>query len=80
MKLLLVTWLDPASHHIGWADIATIKAQKPHTVLSVGYEAHREGSIPNGWLTLVASEVDDGDCSGDVTIPLGCILEERELS
>ncbi len=80
MKLLIVTWLDAASHHLGWATAEEVRATKPHRIQSIGWEVERVGVIPSGWLKLVATLVDDGDMSGDVIIPLGCILEERELS
>lgn len=79
MRLLLVQWLDAASHHLGWATDAEVMATKPHKIESVGWEVERVGAIPEGYLKLVATLVDDGDKSGDVIIPLGCILSEREL-
>jgi hypothetical protein len=80
MRLLLVTWADAASFHIGWAEPDEVDSKAPHQVRSVGWERRRVGEAPAGFLQLVASVVDDGSMSGDVIIPLGCILEERVLA
>lgn len=80
MKLLVVEWIDAASHHLGWATDEEVKATRPHRIQSVGWEVERIGAAPEGWLKIVATVVDDGDKSGDVIIPLGCILSEREVS
>lgn len=79
MKLLLVIWVDAASFHLGWADPEEVDGKKPHRVESVGWERRRVGTAPDGFLQLVASVVDDGSMSGDVIIPLGCIISERAL-
>ncbi len=68
MKLLLVTWHDAVSDDSG------VKKQQPATVRSVGWEIRRTRRA----LTLAASLVDD-ECDGDVTIPIGMILSEKEL-
>jgi hypothetical protein len=80
MRLLVVTWVDAASHHLGWAEPDEVDGTGLHRVQSVGWERRRIGAAPEGFLQLVASLVDDGSMSGDVLIPLGTILEERELT
>jgi hypothetical protein len=74
MKLLLVTWLDACSDDSGWKPLAKITAQKPMRVKSVGWLVKRARTH----LTLVGSIVAD-HFDGDVTIPLGMILSEKEL-
>jgi hypothetical protein len=74
MKLLLVTWHDAVSDDSGWKKLAHVKKQQPATVRSVGWEIRRTTRA----LTLAASLVDD-ECDGDVTIPIGMILSEKEL-
>lgn len=74
MKLLLVTWHDAVSSHVGWKKQDDVKKQQPATVRSVGWELRRTKRA----LTLAASLVDD-ECDSDVTIPLGMILSEKEL-
>jgi hypothetical protein len=74
MRLLLVTWHDAYSDVSGWKPLTKLKRQQPATVRTVGWELRRTKRA----LTLVASLVDDeGD--GDVTIPIGMILSEKEL-
>lgn len=75
MKLLLITWHDAVSGHVGWKKLDDVKKQQPATVRSVGWEVRRTKRA----LTLTASLVDD-ECDGDVTIPLGMILREQELA
>ena len=75
MKLLLVTWHDAVSDNVGWKKLADVRKQQPATVRSVGWEIRRTKRA----LTLAASLVDD-ECDGDVTIPIGMILSERELT
>ena len=75
MKLLLVTWLDACSDEVGWKPLDKITAQKPMRVKSVGWLVKRTWTH----LTLVGSIVAD-HCDGDVTIPLGMILSEKELA
>lgn len=74
MKLLLVTWHDAVSDHVGWKKISHLKKQQPATVRTVGWEVRRTKRA----LTVAASLVDD-ECDGDVTIPIGMILSEKEL-
>ncbi len=74
MKLLLVTWLDACSDDAGWKPLSKVSAQKLARVRSVGWALKRTRTH----LTLVASIVDD-HCDGDVTIPLGMIVSEKEL-
>ncbi len=74
MKLLLVTWHDAVSDDSGWKKLSHVKKQQPATVRSVGWEIRRTRRA----LTLAASLVDD-ECDGDVTIPIGMILSEKEL-
>lgn len=73
-RLLLVTWKDAASNHAGWEKLETIARQQPPTVRSVGWELKRT----KRHLTLVASILED-EGSGDLTIPLGMIVAEKEL-
>lgn len=73
-RLLLITWHDARSNHAGWEKLETIAKQSPATVRTVGWELRRT----KRHLTLVASIVED-DGSGDVTIPLGMIVSEKEL-
>jgi hypothetical protein len=75
MKLLLVVWHDAVSGEVGWKKTNHVQKQQPATVRSVGWEIRRTKRA----LTLAASLVDD-ECDGDVTIPIGMILSERELS
>ena len=75
MKLLLVIWRDACSDDSGWKPLAKITAQKPMRVKSVGWLVKRTRTR----LTLVGSIVAD-HCDGDVTIPLGMILSEKELA
>jgi hypothetical protein len=72
--LLLVMWRDAVSNHSGWAKTADVAKQQPPIVRSVGWEVRRT----KRHLTLVASVMDD-ECSGDLTIPLGMIIEEHLL-
>lgn len=74
MRLLLVTWHDAVSDTVGWKKLSDVKRQQPATVRSVGWEIRRTKRA----LTLAASLVDD-ECDGDVTIPIGMILGEKEL-
>ncbi len=74
MKLLLVTWHDAVSDDSGWKKLAKVRKQQPATVRSVGWEIRRTRRA----LTLAASLVDD-ECDGDVSIPIGMILSEKEL-
>ncbi len=73
-RLLLVTWRDARSEHAGWEKLETIAKQSPAIVRSVGWELKRT----KRHVTLVASIVED-EGSGDVTIPLGMIVSEKEL-
>ena len=73
-RLLLITWHDARSEHAGWEKLETIAKQSPATVRSVGWELKRT----KRHVTLVASIVED-DGSGDVTIPLGMVISEKEL-
>jgi len=75
MRLLLITWHDAVSDTVGWKKLEQIKRQQPATVRTVGWEIKRT----RRYLTLAASLVDD-ECDGDVTIPLGMILQEKELT
>ncbi len=75
MKLLLVIWRDACSDDSGGKPLAKITAQKPMRVKSVGWLVKRTRTH----LTLVGSIVAD-HCDGDVTIPLGMILSEKELA
>ena len=75
MKPLLVTWLDACSDDSGWKPLKKVTAQKPMRVKSVGWLVKRTRTH----LTLVGSIVGD-HCDGDVTIPLGMILSEKELA
>ena len=75
MKLLLVTWLDACSDDSGWKPLSRITAQKPMRVKSVGWLVKRSRTH----LTLVGSVVAD-HCDGDVTIPLGMVVSEKELT
>ena len=74
VRLLLVTWFDACSDDSGWKPLKKITAQKPMRVRSVGWLVKRTRTH----LTLVGSIVAD-HCDGDVTIPLGMILSEKEL-
>jgi hypothetical protein len=75
MKLLLVTWLDACSDDSGWKPLEKITAQKPMRVKSVGWLVKRTRTH----VTLVGSIVAD-HCDGDVTIPVGMIVNEKELA
>ena len=72
--LLLVKWIDAASHHAGWEKLDTIAQQTPPIVYTVGWLLKRT----KRHITVVASIVGD-EGSGDVTIPTGMILSEKEL-
>lgn len=72
--LLLVTWRDAVSNHVGWEKLDTIAKQTPVTVRSVGWLLRRT----RRHITLVASIVDD-EGSSDVTIPTGWIISEKEI-
>lgn len=74
MKLLLVIWRDAISNHVGWAKTAEVAKQQCPVVRSVGFELRRT----KRHLTLVSSEMED-ECSGDLSIPLGMIVNEKEL-
>lgn len=74
-KLLLVHWHDAVSAHSGWKSEEDVKKQEPAIVRSVGWEMKRT----KRFLTIAASLV-DGDCDGDVTIPLGMIFREQEIT
>ena len=74
-RLLLVTWRDAISNHSGWKDINAVSKQQAPIVRSVGWEIRRTKRA----LTLVASIVED-ECDGDVTVPIGMILREDELT
>lgn len=77
MKLLQVTWRDAVSNHSGWAKKTDVEKQQCPVVRSVGWELKRT----KRHLTLVASVIEnDDDVSGDVTIPLGMIIKEVELT
>lgn len=75
MKLLLVTWLDACTDESGWKPLDKIASQKPMRVKSVGWLVKRTRKH----LTLVGSIVAD-HCDGDITIPRGMILSEKELA
>lgn len=74
MRLLLVTWRDAVSNHIGWASKADVEKQECAIARSVGWELKRTKTK----LTLVSSLVDD-EVGGDLTIPIGMIVREEEL-
>lgn len=74
MRLLLVRWHDAETKYTGWADLEEIKKHQPPVAQSVGWELHRDSVR----LILVASLIDEqGSC--DTTIPIGMIVEEKEL-
>ncbi len=73
-RLLLITWYDATSGHAGWKSIEKVAKQQPPVVRSVGWELRRT----KRHVTLVASIVED-ECDGDVSIPLGMIISEKEL-
>lgn len=73
--LLLIKWVDAASHHSGWEKLTAIAQQTPPVVYTVGWLLKRT----KRHITVVASIVGD-EGSGDVTIPVGMILSEKELA
>lgn len=73
-RLLIVTWYDAVSDDAGWKSIEKVAKQQPPVVRSVGWEIRRT----KRHVTLAASIIED-HCDGDVTIPLGMIIREREL-
>lgn len=75
MRLLLIVWHDAVSNHAGWASKAEVARQEPPVVRSVGWEIRRTKRK----LTLASSIMAD-ECSGDLTIPLGMIVSEKELA
>lgn len=79
MRLLKVRWHDAVSNHLGWGDLDAVRSQKPAIAETVGWEVARVTGR-GGHLTLVASLIDDKECSLDTTIPLGMIISEEELA
>jgi hypothetical protein len=73
-RLLMVTWHDACSAHVGWKPITEMEKQQPPVVRSVGWEIRRTKL----YVTLAASIVED-ECDSDVTIPLGMIIREKVL-
>lgn len=74
MKLLLVSWRDAASHHIGWASLSDIAKIKAPIAQSVGWEVTRDLTQ----LVICSSLVDD-EGSLTTVIPLGMIVSEELL-
>lgn len=74
-KLLLVTWHDAVSNHVGWAKIEDVEKQQPYVVYTIGWEIKRTRKR----LTLASSLAGD-ECSGDTTIPIGMIVREEVLT
>jgi hypothetical protein len=72
--ILLVTWRDAVSNHVGWAKTADVHKQQCPVVHSVGFELRRT----KRHLTLISSVMED-ECSGDLSIPLGMIIREEIL-
>lgn len=73
-KLLYVVWRDAVSNHVGWGQLADIDKQRTPIVHSVGWQRRRSKTE----LTIVASIMDE-EGSGDLTIPVGMIVSEKEL-
>lgn len=73
--LLLVRWRDAVTGGSGWRKRKKVRKQRCPIVKSVGWELERTDHE----LTLVSSMVDN-EVDGDVTIPLGWIVEERRLN
>ena len=75
MKLLLVTWRDVVSKHLGWGVLDEMKKERAPHCQTIGWEVQRE----YGELMLVSTICDD-EASLLTIIPEGMILSEKELS
>lgn len=75
MRRVEVTWVDAISSGTGWKAKEDVRKRKPAVCKSMGYVLADEASH----ITLIASETDDGDCDGDVTIPRGWVEKIVEL-
>lgn len=75
MKLVRILWTDAVSSEAGWKETDKVRRQKPPLVKSVGWVIARTGTH----ITLAASILGN-ECDGDVSIPIGMVKREDELT
>lgn len=72
IKAFYVKWLDACSNHDqSW----TSEITGPMTMESIGW-LH---TVDPEYITLIMNLAADGEFSGDLSIPAGCILEMKEI-
>lgn len=75
MKLVLIKWVDAVTDNHGWRALDDIRKCEPSKCQSVGWILNHTKTH----VTLVSS-LGEGDCDGDITIPVGMIKEIIPLS
>lgn len=75
MRLVIIHWRDAISQAVGWKALDKVRDLKPAKCKSVGWLVHEAPDF----VTLVSSQVEDGDCDGDVLILRGMIDHIEEL-
>lgn len=72
-KAFYVKWVDAASSaRQSWTD----EAPAPVAMESLGF-LH---TVDPEYITLVMNLSEDGEFSGDISIPAGCLLEMKEIN
>ena len=74
-KLVKVTWRDVISNAVGWKTIEKVTSSQPNEVVSVGYLLKADDRT----VWIAASLTEDGDCDGDVVIPIDWVTKVEEL-
>lgn len=70
MKLVLVKWIDAITGNHGWRPIEEVQKGRPCQCETVGWILKQT----KAYVTLVSS-LGEGDCDGDITIPMGMVKE-----
>lgn len=70
MKLVQINWIDAVTDNHGWRPLADIRAMKPSACKSVGWIVKQTKAA----ITIVSC-LGEGDCDGDITIPMGMVKQ-----
>lgn len=70
MKLVLIKWIDAVTADHGWRSMDEVQKMKPSKCQSVGWLLKKTATH-----VVLVSSIGEGDCDGDITIPVGMIKE-----
>lgn len=70
MKLVHIKWVDAITDNHGWRPIEDVRKGVPSKCQTVGWIIKQTKTH----ITVVGT-IGEGDCDGDITIPMGMVTE-----